>query len=353
MAKKLGEWAMGAANTATQGLVGGAMGLMFAKSNDRRQIRQEEKLQRMQIEGSKELTDYNMRKQLEMWNATGYEAQIAQMKAAGLNPALMYGMGGGGGQSANVNSGSVGRGSAPVGGGEAQAGMGMGIQAGLAAAQMKVMESQANLNNVEANKKAGVDTELGRTQIESLTQGIQNSKAVEQLTKADTYLKVIAGAIEGATVDAKIEQIEWNAEMAGKQVELARQEVFIGKETMQSKIEIIQKEAIAAGLRNILTGAQTEATKAGTELTKAQTGKVAVDIKVSEQQIKKWAQEITMGWTGLDQKDQELRIKTFAEEFKANHPGVLQVGGKVLDKFIENIMDLSPRNNWKDRKVGN
>lgn len=44
---------------------------------------------------------------LKMFNATGYEAQKAQMKAAGLNPALMYQSGGQTGTTSNPSSGSA------------------------------------------------------------------------------------------------------------------------------------------------------------------------------------------------------------------------------------------------------
>lgn len=44
---------------------------------------------------------------LKMFNATGYEAQKAQMKAAGLNPALMYQSGGQAGTTSNPSSGSA------------------------------------------------------------------------------------------------------------------------------------------------------------------------------------------------------------------------------------------------------
>ena len=53
------------------------MGLLLEGHNDRRQLRQQEKLQNLEIKGSKELTDYNAAKQLEMWKATNYPAQVA------------------------------------------------------------------------------------------------------------------------------------------------------------------------------------------------------------------------------------------------------------------------------------
>jgi len=53
--------------------------------------------------------------------------QMAELEKAGLNPALLYGMGGGGGQSTSVNTGSVSGGSAPTGGREVQDMISMGL----------------------------------------------------------------------------------------------------------------------------------------------------------------------------------------------------------------------------------
>ena len=60
-----------------------------------------------QVKAQKQLTDYNAQKQLEMWEKTGYGSQKEQLERAGMNAALMYGMGGGGGQTNSVNAGSV------------------------------------------------------------------------------------------------------------------------------------------------------------------------------------------------------------------------------------------------------
>ena len=80
---------------------------------------------------------------------TGYQAQVAQMKAAGLNPALMYGSAGGGGStqggagmagSASAGNGSVGgTPSAPDTG--ITSGVGMGMQLGLMEAQKRNLEA--------------------------------------------------------------------------------------------------------------------------------------------------------------------------------------------------------------------
>ena len=72
---------------------GKALGIAFSPIENAIQYKQQEKLQGLQIKGSKELTDYNTAKQMEMWRNTNYSSQRAEMIKAGLNPALMYGMG--------------------------------------------------------------------------------------------------------------------------------------------------------------------------------------------------------------------------------------------------------------------
>jgi len=149
--QKAGDTVSSATNT--------GLGLIVGGINDRRQIKQQGKLQEMQIKGMKEMADYNYGKQLQMWQDTGYEAQKAQMKAAGLNPGLMYGMSGGGGQTVGTGSGGGPTGgTAPVGGGEAMGMIGMGLQMELLRAQKDVMESQAQKNRADAALTAGAQT---------------------------------------------------------------------------------------------------------------------------------------------------------------------------------------------------
>lgn len=140
MGKKLGETLLGM----LPGAAGSLFGLAMQGSNDRRQIRQQEKLQAMQIRGNKEMTDYQAAKELQMWKDTNLPAQMAMVKEAGLNPSLFYGGTGPGGTTGGSGSGISG-GSAPVGGGEAMMGIGLGMQV---KAQTELLQAQKE--NIQA-----------------------------------------------------------------------------------------------------------------------------------------------------------------------------------------------------------
>ena len=114
MAKKSAIEELGISSAAAAGssVLGGLVNQLFAGSNDRRQIRQQQKLTDIQVAANKEMADYGQELGLKMWKDTNYPAQVEMMKAAGLNPAAVLSNGGGG-------SGATGASAAGVGGGQA------------------------------------------------------------------------------------------------------------------------------------------------------------------------------------------------------------------------------------------
>ena len=117
MGKILGMLAEAGVQTATNAAQTG-LGMLLSGWNDRRQLKQQQKLQDQQIAGNKELLEAQRLKEMQMWEDTNYSAQKEQMRKAGLNPALMYGMGGGGGTTVGGGGGAVSAGEAPKGGRE-------------------------------------------------------------------------------------------------------------------------------------------------------------------------------------------------------------------------------------------
>jgi len=122
--------------------------------------------------------------QYEMWLKTNYPDQVKQMKKAGLNPALMYGMKGGGGATTGSQSGGS------ASGGNAGLGMapqskGVDMQAGLIAAQTEMMKANARDTNADADIKEGTNPR-GRQEIENLVKKAENIDAGIKLKAAQT-----------------------------------------------------------------------------------------------------------------------------------------------------------------------
>lgn len=138
-------------------------GMLMGEWNDRRQRRQQEDLQNIQLRGNEIALKQQARKELEMWKATSYPAQIKMMKEAGINPALMYGMGGGGGTTVGGGGAGVSGGTAPSGGGEMMGVMGIGLQAKaqteLLKAQKENIEAQTANLGAETKYTGGAKTE--------------------------------------------------------------------------------------------------------------------------------------------------------------------------------------------------
>ena len=154
-----------------------------------------------------------------MFQATGYGAKVKQLKEAGLNPALIYGMGGaGGGTTGNISAPQVSQGSAPnVAAATANktASVGMALQLAKLQSEIKVNEPIANVNQAEASKKSGVDTQKATEEIANL----QSSREGQEL---DNYNKKLNNAILNATSPDQINRIKYLAEEAGEQLEIVK-----------------------------------------------------------------------------------------------------------------------------------
>lgn len=326
---------------ATGGLLQMGMGLIMEKRNDKRQIKQQRKLQELQLQGNKQMLDWQKQKELEMWEATGYGAQMRQLKEAGLNPGLLYGMGGGGGQTVGGGAGSVGGANAPMGGGEIMAGMGMGLQASMMQAQIEVMKSQANLNNTEAAKKGGIDTKEAEARIESLLVGMNTEEAKQAMMKVETWLKQMEGIVQGETMEDRVEYIEYLTKRAKTELENAENTTFINKTTRADKISIIRSEAIGAILRNALTSAQTANIQQDTKNKKQQILESQSNIAVNDQQIKKMVQDINNSIIELQQNGLkisaqaiELKLKQYGLLLEAARPGL----GKAVSEMVVDLI---------------
>lgn len=139
------------------------------KTKEQEQLEQQQKLQDQQIKGSKELADYSQQKQKEMWDYTNIENQVEHYKNAGMNPGLMYGMGGGGG--VTTGGGTI---PMPTGGQapDAVKSKGMDIQEAMALSQIALNTSQAQ--KIKAETQEITEANIPQKQTQTANVAFQN-----------------------------------------------------------------------------------------------------------------------------------------------------------------------------------
>jgi hypothetical protein len=307
---------------AASNVINGATGAVFGAMNDKRQIKQQERLNKQQMAYDKEMSGYNQQKQLELWEATGYGAQKKQLEEAGLNPALIYGQSGGGGMTAAANVSNGNAPEAPKGGGEL---LGMMQAQNLAMQAAQIENLKANTEKVKADttKTKGVDTQLAGAQAQSLIQGVENQIAVKKLTEAQTIMQTMQNEITDGSIEQQINEITMRSKHAEQIVEAARYSNYINSQTMQDKITIIRAEAVGILIRN--------------ELTKAQKDVAESTISVNKATIDKIGNEIAQGW-------KRLSIEEFKALIERDFKGISQVMGNQLQALFEGINDLIEEN---------
>lgn len=344
---------------------GAVLGMVLGGINDERQINQQTELQNLQIRGQKEMTDYSMQKQMEMWKNTNYGAQVEQMNKAGINPALLYGKGGGGGTTTGSPSGNVSGAAAPTGGREIQDGMGLGIQT---AAQIALLQAQkANVEADTANKTAGTGkavAETGKTvaETENVPKTGLNIEANTGLTNVKTAIAELEKVYTGETMEARIMKTNSELEKINQEIRLITNNAEIAEETKSSRVTQIRAEAIGAVIRNKLTRVEIENKRTDTELKGAQIGNVRKDtelkqagimnimsgMEVNDAQINKMSQEVAQKWETID-------IEKFKAEINASYPGLWNViGGEVesvRQALREGMGEKGDNRRWRfDRK---
>lgn len=257
-----------AAGAATTGLLGMALGRIDANWQDKRQLRQQGQLQQMQIAGQKEMMNYQQQKAYDMWLKTGPEAQKNQLKEAGLNPALMYGMSGAGGGTMTAPTGNVSGGQAAGSSGEVAQMMGLMLQNKMTASQIRVNEAQAENIAADTEKKKGVETEEAKSrivnnQLESIIKKYAGDEAGEQFkikqgwrsVESETYgteleaRQANAKVLYDLWIDGKLhEKSNWEIEKLLLDNAKTREET----KNIQKQWEILEENLKGAKLSNII-----------------------------------------------------------------------------------------------------
>lgn len=307
----MGYFASLAQGIGTQAATSG-LGILYNRlgaSYDRQQqAKQQEQQMGIQMRGEQEMMKFANAQQLKMWEATGYGAQRDQMERAGLNPALMYGMGGGGGQTAQASTG------APVGGAspDTRNTTGMGIGSITEMANLELMKSQANKNNADADATRAnmpnipIQGKLLGANIENLAAQTQNEQAKNALLQLDKSLKEIELRVSGATETNRVILTDQEVQKLTAEAETATNIAGITQETKDSVINEVKARALGAILDNTLK---------------------QKNIELTEQQINEIKQTLLQNPEYLDIAKREIAVK----ELMAKNQMTLGIANAIID----------------------
>ena len=180
----------------------------------------------------------------------------------------------------------------------------MGLQLANLASQIKLNESQANKNNADANKTAGVDTELVKTSIENLISQTKNEKDRNALIWADKRFKEAAADMQEASAklaSGETAKIGYEIQSITKSIDKMELEMKgieadneLKKRTMESKVQEAEV-SVKALMNSILVG--NSQIKLNNQEAEAITDKVMQDWQIVAQQ-----------WNKLQQSGQSIEI---------------------------------------------
>lgn len=155
---------------------------LLNRHNRRTQLEQQNALNAIDFRYNTAMLNAQQQSQYDMWLKTNYPEQVKQMRAAGLNPALLYSNGGGGGITGNASGGNF---HSQAGKDTERDALGLQkisqvMQAMLLKSQKDNLDADTELKKANADKLSGVDTDLAKSQI-----GVNsaNIKQIESLTR--------------------------------------------------------------------------------------------------------------------------------------------------------------------------
>ena len=289
-----------AIGTATGSIFGSLIGNKMQQDQFGNQLT----LMKKQHEYNEESANTAQKRAYEMWEKTNYAAQIEQMKKANLSPALMYGQAGAGG---GTVSGAQGQGTSQPTDRSIEMklkGQEMGLQLANLASQIKLNESQANKNNADANKTAGVDTELVKTSIENLISQTKNEKDRNALIWADKRFKEAAADMQEASaklasgqntkIGYEIDQIKKSLDKMDLDMKGIALDNELKRRVMESKVQEAEM-SVKALMNSVLVG--NSQIKLNNQQAEAITDKVMQD----------W-QSVAQQWNKLQQSGQSIEI---------------------------------------------
>lgn len=281
---------------------------------------------------NEQMAKNNQQRNKDLWDYTNYENQKQHIKNAGLNPALMYGMGGGGGVSA---SGAQGQGVTQPTDRSVEMGLkqqGLGLQLASIASQVDLNKSQAEKNKAEADKIAGVDTDAQKATIDNLIAQTSNEKVKKGLILGQIRVADAEEELKRNMADwtkDKADETRWNIKSLQKGIDKLVEEINgmkLDNELKERTIDNKVKES-ALTLQNLMA----EILLKGSQR------------KVNEEQAKAIPAQILQGWEKLVKEGKALiNQKEQIEAYMQDVINRYELGKKGLDieeqKLIKDVI---------------
>lgn len=336
----------GMAISTASNAIGGAMSAKDAKRQHQYDLEKMKVQHGYNIESQKLGQEFNK----EIWDYTNTENQKKHIEAAGLNPALLYGMSGGGGSTA---AGAQGMGAGIASGHEMgikQQGRGMGLQAAAIASEIDLNNSQAEKNRADAKKTSGADTRLQNANIEYIIAQTSNEKIKKGLIYANTRLLDAQEELQRITTDytkQKTDEVRWNIKLIEKEVDRISKEINsldldneFKKETLKNRItqtSLVIQQAIAdialKGAQGKLAEAEAKAIPEKILQMWSEIGIKQEGVDISREQMENYAQDIMnrlhLGEKGLDIQEQRLLLDCITGFLEIAVKGGLTPMGKL------------------------
>lgn len=297
---------------------GGALGLLQGAVG----YSQQKKLMSQQQEYNKEMAAINQQNAKEMWDYTNFENQKSHLENAGLNAALLYGMGGAGGASTHGGTGSSG--GAPQ---AQQPSMIAGLSAGMQMKQLELQEKQTEadirLKESEARRN---DQEVTESQSRiTVNNSLAKLNDANRATKdSEVFLNYAKGteALRNADkVDAEgrltEKQLEWYDKLTGATIDN-----IVSKTDLNYK----QQKMLNAEMWKISEDVRQRGEEIQIEQQNADTNKTRIDTEAAwrefqkefepqklQAQIEQWAKENKIEMRGQNMQMITELIKTFVQ----------------------------------------
>lgn len=313
-------------------IIGAGIGLAGSLLGRKQQNEDQREMMELQAKLNQQQAQYNQGLAKDMWNYTSFPNQVRNMEAAGLNPALLYGMGGQGGSTAGAGQASG------VGLSDAkgmQTGIaiqGMGLELANLVSQIELNKSQTEKNKAEAEKTAGVDTEAQKTTIDNLIAQTANEKTKKGLILGQIRVADAEEELKRNTADwtkDKADETRWNIKSLQKGIDKLAEEINgmkLDNELKERTIDNKVKES-SLTLQNLMS----EILLKGSQQ------------KVNEEQAKAIPAQILQGWEKLVKEGEALiNQREQTEAYVQDVINRYELGKKGLDieeqKLVKDIV---------------